>query len=373
MADKIFWLWLMGLRGIGPKKKQCLLEAFGDPKALFDSDRGTLAASGLLKPQEIDKILGGRDLTKAREVLSFCRWEGAAFITPEEEVYPQGLRNLYTPPLGLFAKGELALLKTDCSIAVVGSRNATLSGRILARSFAKSLSAAGVTVVSGLAEGIDGEAHIGALEGPGATIAVMGTGIDRCYPAQNRALYLKIAQAGLLLTEFFPGERPQPYHFPQRNRIISGLADGLLVVEAREKSGAMITVDYALEQGKNVYALPGDILVSQKAGTNRLIKEGARMITAPQEILEDFAAKEGPPAEAQSRKPQTEAFIETLEDEDQRRCLKQIVQGCDTLDNLALVTGLDIRRVNVAVSMLELLGAVAVSRGKIVLVPGGIG
>ena len=366
MADNIFWLWLMNLRGIGLKKKRCLLAALGSPEAVFEGNRETLAATEMLRPKELAALLAGKNLSAARQIQKFCQAAGVSIITPRDRLYPEGLKNLYTPPLGLFARGRLELLATSLKIGVVGARKATLSGQSQAQKFAEALSSAGVTVVSGMAEGIDSAGHLGALAGLGGTVAVMGTGIDRCYPAKNRALCQQIAAQGLLLTEFLPGERAAPYHFPLRNRIISGLSDGVLVVEAGEKSGAMITVDYALEQGKNIYAIPGDIQVAQKAGTNRLIKEGAKLVTSPSEILEDFFPPSDPKT-AFSYKKSVEPSMVAVTDENQRLCLKQIALGYDTLDTLALVTGLEIRQVNVAVSMLELSGVVRVAHGKIIL------
>ncbi len=369
MSDQIYWLWLMGLQGIGIKKKQCLLRVFKDPESIFKSQRRVLRE--VLKDKDIDKIEAGKDLKPAMATASFCKKEKVRFVPQCEAYYPEALKNIYLPPLGLFLKGNAELLKAPLSIAMVGSRKATIQGKVQAKHFAAGLASSGVTVVSGLAEGIDGACHTGALPFPGSTIAVMGTGIDRCYPASNRGLYLQIMEKGLIVTEFFPGEAAAPFHFPMRNRIISGISDGLLVVEAKEKSGAMITVDHALEQGKNVYAIPGDIQIRQKEGSNRLLKEGAKLVTAPEDILEDYVDRfmfEPKKNENSLSKPESKDKIKL--DADQESCLRMVSEGYDTFNDLALVTGLDIRRVNRAVSMLELNEMVRIEQGKIV--PGNL-
>ncbi|MBQ9267687.1 MAG: DNA-processing protein DprA [Clostridia bacterium] len=206
-------------------------------------------------------------------------------ITDEE--YPQALREIYAPPITLFAKGDVSLLGQK-SISVVGCRRASNYGLKMAKDLAYCLAKNHIVIVSGLAKGIDAMGHLGALEANGKTIAVLGCGVDICYPRENLNIYKKILENGLILSEYIVGTEPKPQNFPIRNRIVSGLSNGVVVVEAREKSGSLITADLALEQGREVYVLPGNVNSPQSAGTNALIKQGAKLITSAKDILEDM-------------------------------------------------------------------------------------
>lgn len=211
---------------------------------------------------------------------------GFSFTDIEDEAYPERLREIYDPPLVLIHQGNLGLLgKIPCA-AIVGSRKCSNYGRRVAYDFAKRLASCGVAVISGMAYGIDASAHKGALDGGGVTAAVMGTGIDRCYPASNRGLHREIAKEGILLSEFKLGAEPMAHHFPRRNRIISGLSDVVIVIEAGLESGALITADFALNQGREVFAVPSGILGAYGKGSNALIKQGAGCLTDVDEILE---------------------------------------------------------------------------------------
>ncbi|MBT4884734.1 MAG: DNA-protecting protein DprA [Legionellales bacterium] len=202
----------------------------------------------------------------------------------DDNHYPPALRQIACPPLILFCQGNLELLKTN-SIAIVGSRKSSCNGNKTALSFAKSLSSLGITIVSGLAKGIDSYAAIAALESYGSTIAVLGTGPDIIYPRENKSLYEKIRKQGLIVTEFFPKTEPRPHHFPRRNRIISALTLGTCIIEANIKSGSLITARFALEQNKEVFAIPGPITQANSSGTHMLIQQGAKLTTHPNDIL----------------------------------------------------------------------------------------
>lgn len=211
-------------------------------------------------------------------------------ISIESEDYPIQLKNIHNPPLKIYVLGNKELLK-QVNVAIVGARNATDYGKNVALQFAKNLSEKGINIISGLAVGIDTYAHIGTLQPDsiGKTIAVLGSGLDEIYPQQNVELAKKIVKSGgCIITEYSLGTKAEKHHFPKRNRIISGLAKGVLVVEAREKSGSLITADFALEQGKEVFAVPGNILNKTSAGTNNLIKQGAKLVTNYEEILEEI-------------------------------------------------------------------------------------
>lgn len=211
---------------------------------------------------------------------------GFSMVDITDESYPGKLREIYDPPLVLFHEGNLGLLDKMPCAAIVGSRKCSNYGRRVAYDFAKRLASSGVAVISGMAYGIDASAHKGAMDGGGLTAAVMGTGIDRCYPASNRELHREIAKQGILLSEFKIGADPMAHHFPRRNRIISGLSDVVIVIEAGLESGALITADFALNQGRDVYAVPSGIMGAYGKGSNALIKQGAGCLTDVDEILE---------------------------------------------------------------------------------------
>ena len=202
--------------------------------------------------------------------------------------YIKKLKEIYDPPITLFAKGDISLLNYQNSIAVVGCRNATKYGLKTAKEIAYGLARENILIVSGMAKGIDGEGHRGALETDGKTIAVLGSGVDVPYPLENIELYKKIIEKGLVISEYIVGTKPEAGNFPARNRLVSGLAQGVVVVEAKINSGSMITVDFALEQGKNVYVVPGNINSPNSSGTNELIKSGAQLITSYEDVINDL-------------------------------------------------------------------------------------
>ena len=267
-------------------------------------------------------------------------------ITLGDAAYPSLLLETADPPLLLYAQGRIELLQA-ASIAVVGSRNPSAQGSDNARAFAKHLSQAGLTVVSGLALGIDGAAHDGALAGAGSTIAVMGTGADRIYPARHRALAHRIAAEGLLLTEFEIGVQPLGENFPQRNRIIAGLARGTLVVEAALPSGSLSTARAALEAGREVFAIPGSIHSPQSRGCHALIKQGAKLVESAEDITSELQWKAGRPLAASFEEPKDSPLLAALGHEPA------------TLDALGVRTGMSAADLNAQLLELELDGRVA--------------
>lgn len=282
------WLRLLETPGLGRGTARKLLVRFGSPGAVLAAPDGALHESlnrTLLKALRDGPPLFEQRLDAAR------RWlvggSGRCVITLGDTAYPPRLLESADPPLLLYAQGRLDLLAAD-SVAVVGSRQPTPQGATNARTLARQLSERGITVVSGLAQGIDGAAHDGALEGPGSTVAVVGTGLDIVYPGRHKALAQRIAAHGLLLSEFAPGTPPLPEHFPLRNRIIAGLSLGTLVVEAALRSGSLITARLALESGRDVYAVPGSIHAAQSQGCHALIKQGAKLVEGIDDIVEEL-------------------------------------------------------------------------------------
>jgi DNA processing protein len=248
------------------------------------------------RPAELDAAAGMRcseALTspgldrRVRDALDRCRTRAIAILLWSDDGYPQRLDHLVDPPPILFARGRLELLQRP-SVTIVGSRRSTAYGRRTAEALAAQMALRGITVVSGLALGIDGASHRGALEAGGDTIAVLGSGVDLIQPASHRRLGERIVREGLLLSEFLPGEPARPHHFPRRNRILAALGSAVVVVEAAEKSGALITVEHALDLGRDVYAVPGALDAPQSRGCNTLIRQGAQVITSPGEFARDL-------------------------------------------------------------------------------------
>ncbi|MGI4719152.1 MAG: DNA-processing protein DprA [Janthinobacterium lividum] len=280
------WIRLVEAPGVGCRTARVLLDAFGSPAAVLRAGRAALAAhvpsataAALCAPPSADT---------ARQLDATLAWLAQPhhhLLTLHAPDYPEALRHIPDPPLLLYLKGRRALLQ-EPMIAIVGSRNASTQGCANAANFARALSDAGLCVVSGMALGIDTAAHEGALQGAGSTLAVIGTGIDRVYPARNRALAHRIAEDGCIVSEYALGTPPVANNFPRRNRIISGMAAGVLVVEAAAQSGSLITAQMAAEQGREVFALPGSIHSALAKGCHQLIREGARLVETVDEVLE---------------------------------------------------------------------------------------
>jgi DNA processing protein len=283
------WLRLERTGGVGPRGAAALLEAFGSPEAIFGA--GAAALAGQVSPAQARAILQPASPDTERLVEATLRWldaPGRHVLALGEPGYPALLAQIPDPPLLLYINGDVELLHA-AGLAIVGSRNASTQGKANALAFAEALSGAGLTIVSGLALGIDAAAHEGALRGPGSTVAVIGTGPDLVYPARNRALCERIARAGCIVSEYPVGTPPLPSNFPKRNRIISGLVAGVLVVEAAVQSGSLITARQAAEQGRDVFAIPGSIHAALAKGCHILIREGAKLVDSAADVLEAMA------------------------------------------------------------------------------------
>jgi DNA processing protein len=267
--------------------------------------------------------------------------------------FPELLRQIHDPPRVLYLRGagEVELLARP-AVAIVGARACSPYGSQVARMLGRELAAVGLVVVSGLARGVDGEAHRGALEAEGVTVAVLGCGIDRDYPAAHRELARRICERGLVVSEYEPGVEPAPWRFPARNRIIAGLTAATVIVEARERSGALITADFALEDGREVFAVPGEITGSLAAGTNRLLRQGATPLTSAADVLEVLGLGVLPAAQPP-----------TL-DENATRVLELLAEGPATADELARATGFDAGPLAAALAELELAGLVGEADGR---------
>jgi DNA processing protein len=276
---------------------------------------------------------------------------GLRWVGRPETGYPSSLAAIFDPPVGLFLRGEAPLEVLERpSVAIVGARACSPYGAHVARAFGRELAAAGLVVVSGMARGVDGEAHRGALEAGGRTVAILGCGVDRDYPAAHRELARRICRDGLIVSEYAPGVEPAPWRFPARNRIVAGLCQVTVVVEARERSGALITADLALEEGREVFAVPGEITSQLSAGSNALLRLGATAATSSADVLESFGLEppEAPPPDV------SDAAVLVLE---------QLREGPTSADELVRTLGIETAQVGAALMELELNGLLTETSG----------
>jgi DNA processing protein len=281
------WLALSFVTGIGSRTALTLIDTFGKPSACFNASTRDLEALSI-KQDLIEQLQSGEAYKRAdRELLELARLGGRAIAIASPE-YPALLRETYDPPIVLYSSGALQSPFAQPLLAIVGSRRCSTYGRNVAEMLGRELAARGVTIVSGLARGIDSAAHQGALDGKGLTVAVMGTGLDDVYPKENKRLAEKVRENGVLLSEFPLGTPPLSQNFPFRNRIISGLSFGVMVVEGAERSGSLITARMASEQGREVFAVPGNITSSKSFGPNYLIKDGAKLVQTWRDVVEEF-------------------------------------------------------------------------------------
>lgn len=285
-----YWIWL-SLRCLpGNNSGDILLNAFDfNPKAIYEARREDYEAIGKLTENTIERLCD-KDMTEAQRIRVWCMKNGVGLLAPDCELYPERLFNIPKRPLLLYTRGVLPDLDSSVLIACVGTRRMTEYGKREAYMISHDLALAGAVVVSGMAKGIDSTCHRGALDCGGKTIAVLGCGIDRIFPIENRPLYEELIVHGAIITEFKPGTAPLGPNFPIRNRIMSGLCQGTLVIEADSRSGALITARYAKEHGRDVFALPGKVGEQNSTGTNELIKSGAKPITEAADILDEYEA-----------------------------------------------------------------------------------
>ncbi|NLV16998.1 MAG: DNA-protecting protein DprA [Syntrophomonadaceae bacterium] len=285
IGEKNYLLSILKVQGLGPLKLTKLKDRLNTYEEIWNTPREML--SEIIGHKLASSLHEIREQQGPAEELEKCRQAGIGVLAYFESDYPESFRVIHTPPPLIFYQGDIKVLDIP-AVGIVGSRQATPYGRTVARRLAGELAEAGFVVVSGMARGIDSESHRGCLDAGGKTIGVLGNGVDVVYPRENRSLYMNVRQQGLLLSEFYPGTTPEPGHFPIRNRLISALSRGIVVVEAQAKSGAMITVGFALEQGKDVFAVPGPITSGYSRGPHQLLQEGARLVTGVDDILDEW-------------------------------------------------------------------------------------
>lgn len=286
-ADLADWIALNMIRGIGPRTANQLLDRFGSPAQVFATSRLALEKEGL-KSETIAELHDSEILEKANAEIERLERLSAQVITRDDEAYPPLLGEIHDPPIALYVRGDLARACRQPLLAIVGSRRCSTYGLNAAQSLARDLAANGLTIVSGLARGIDAAGHRGALEAGGLTIAVVGTGLETTYPKEHKKLEEEILAQGAVISEFPLGTPPLPQNFPYRNRILSGLGFGVMIVEAAEHSGSLITARLAYEQGREVFAVPGNITSQTSFGPNFLIKDGAKLVQHWRDVVEEL-------------------------------------------------------------------------------------
>ena len=384
MSALKYWLWLTELRGLSNQTRLALLRHFGTPEDVFYADAGEiLLTEGITREQAA--LLEDKDCTAADRILADCQRLDLRILTIQDAGYPNRLRNIYDPPCLLYVRGRLPAFDDEAAIAVVGTRDCTPYGISCGEKLGYGLAAGGAVVVSGLARGIDSAALRGALRAGGVTAGVLGCGLDVVYPPESRYLYEDVAAAGVLLSEYPPGTRPLGKHFPVRNRIMSGLSLATLVVEAPEQSGALITAGTALEQGRDVFAVPGPIDAPTSVGCNRLIRDGAGLVSDAWDILREYegrfpdklrrdTAQEEPAVlgyqalQKTEPKPVPPSLSLSHNDlsltDDQIRLLQALTDEPALVDDLIEQTGIPTRRVLSALTVLEIEHLVTQHSGK---------
>jgi len=356
------WLRLAMTEGIGPVLARRLLAVFGLPQGIWQADQEALRA---VAPAAVAVRLLSTPTERQREriaaTLAWAQVSGQSVITLADANYPPGLLQIADPPLLLYVRGNPALLAAN-ALAVVGSRNATAQGVQHAGRFSEELSWAGITIVSGLALGIDAAAHAGGLAGPGSTVAVIGTGVDLDYPQRNRALAQRIAEGGCIVSEYALGTPPLAANFPRRNRLISGLSRAVLVVEAAARSGSLITARMAAEQGRDVFAIPGSIHAPLSKGCHQLIRQGAKLVETTQDILDELPDWPSLPKQ-QAVVPATSSRVMEELDATSQHLLLSLGHDPVDADTLAQRCGLDAAALAGSLLTLELQGWVELLPG----------
>ncbi|MCL2224587.1 MAG: DNA-processing protein DprA [Defluviitaleaceae bacterium] len=356
MHNDIYMLWLSSMVAqIGSQKLNLILDVFGTARDVFFAKTSAIKQAAFLSEYAGQALAKNHNLQYIEDLLEKMKNGGVAYFSRENERFPSLLKEIPDPPVGIFCIGTLPSDNTH-KVAIIGSRKCSQYGLMAARSLAKPLAKTGIVIVSGMARGIDSMAHRGALEDGGETIAVLGCGVDICYPSENKNLREEIINSGCVISEYPPGTRPAPAFFPARNRIISGLSRGVVVTEAGDKSGTLITVNQAIDQGREVFAVPGNIFSRFSKGTNRLISEGATLVHDHDDILFSLkiSAEEKSQCEISSKKvlaPEEKQVYDIL--------------GFEPvgIDSIVETTGLNLGRVMLLCSQLEIKGFAKKIRG----------
>ncbi len=328
-------LWLNRVSGIGINKAFELVEIFGTAKKIYHSDNSLLYRCPMLNKTDIDNIIKCKNYDNIENLINELNKKDIKFVTIYEDNYPYYLKSINNPPMILYYRGQLIDFENELPISIIGARNCTSYGRNVTEKLTRDLVYNGCVIISGMARGIDTYAHQSALDSNGKTVAVLGSGLDICYPPENDKLMNSIIRNGCIISEFPPGTKPYKQNFPMRNRIIAGLTRGVVVIEARKRSGTLTTVNFATEEGRDVYCVPGNITSNLSEGTNELISEGAICVTNAKSILThyDLALKN-------YKQKETEKNVQGLSDEEiliYNKINEQVSVNFDILNSFALV------------------------------------
>ena len=288
MSALKYWLWLSSLKGVGAKSAAEIIEEFGSPERAFFADKDAIEASKLTSAEKT--AISDKSLMRAGKIMHDCRENGITILTINDASYPERLRNIYDPPVVLYMKGNVPFIDEEAAIAIVGTRSCTPYGVKNAERIGYEIARCGGVVVTGLARGIDSAAAFGAIRAGGRVIGVLGCGLDIVYPRGNERLFEDVCVNGGIISEYPPGMPPMAGNFPIRNRIMSGISSGVLVIEAPVHSGALITAARALEQGRDVFVLPGNVDASSCEGSNQLLREGATAVMRGEDIISEYTA-----------------------------------------------------------------------------------
>jgi DNA processing protein len=346
--SKLYWIAFNMVKGIGAVRFQSLLNAFGSAEAAWNANPEALRSAGLSQ-KIVENLLKVRSRNNLEQIWERMQARNINVLTWEDKAYPRRLKDIEQPPPVLYTLGTI-IPEDEWAVAVVGTRRVTAYGRQVAEELGASLARSGVTVVSGLARGVDAITHQAALNAGGRTLAVLGSGVDRIYPPEHRRLAEQIAEQGAVLSDYAPGTPPDAINFPPRNRIISGLSIAVVVVEAGVTSGALITAAFAAEQGRDVFAVPGNIKAPQSEGSNRLIQQGARPLLDVNEVLESLNLS-GVTEQRAAR-----AVIPA--DETETHLIDVLSQEPLHVDEIREQTGMPIDQVSAALALMELKGLV---------------
>lgn len=347
----VFHIWLTLL--VSTKRfelRNKLLAEFQSAEVIFNLKNTKEFSPEFAKNQQlISRIIDDSLKKRACEIYKQAKKDKIEIVCFNDSSYPCFLKEIYSPPLVLYYRGDLCD-NYKCAVSVVGSRNADGYGRKIAYDISKELSQMGMIIISGMARGIDSYAHMGALDGGGKTIAVLGSGVDYVYPPENKKLYNQIIQRGAVLSDYLPGSPPQKQNFPARNRIIAGLSMGTLVIEARKSSGALITSDSALRENRTVYAVPGNINNELSQGTNSLIKSGCVCVTCARDIVEDMGFEVTPQTHSQN--------ISSNLNDDQKLVYRALEMNVSSIEEVCSITKLDVPAILSAITFLKVNGLI---------------
>lgn len=353
MDDRAYWVGFNLVKGIGSVRLQAIQSFFSDLSIAWQAPREALLEAGL-SPRIVDNLIQIRKSVDLARIWDQIHAKGIRVLIREDEDYPARLREIDQPPPVIYIRGDFQ--DSDFwSVAMVGTRRVTAYGRQVAEDFSTHLARNGITIVSGLARGVDAIAHQAAVDAGGRTLAVLGSGVDRIYPPEHARLAEQIIRQGALISDYFPGTAPDSQNFPPRNRIISGLSLGVIIIEAGETSGALITASFAAQQGRDVLAVPGNIIAPQSKGTNRLIQQGAHPLLCPQDIYEFLNLQDHHEQQA-ARKVLPADEIET-------QILKVLRYEPLHIDEIQAQSGLPIDKVSATLAIMELKGLVRQTGG----------